>query len=60
MSVGNLNRPVVNLAPVFYDGVTEIKNRAYEICVASNQQQEPSNRQDLSFETEKIRICMDR
>ena len=37
MAHGELNRPVVNLAPVFYDGVSEIKNRAGVVGANSNQ-----------------------
>ena len=37
MAHGELNRPVVKLAPVFYDGVSEIKNRAGDVGAASNQ-----------------------
>ena len=31
MAHGELNRPVVQLAPVFYDGVSEIENRARDV-----------------------------
>ena len=41
MALGELNRPVVKLAPVFYDGVSEIKNRAGDVGTTSNQQQKP-------------------
>ena len=43
MARGELNRPVVKLAPVFYDGVSEIENRAVDVGAASNQQQDPSD-----------------
>ena len=38
---GELNRPVVKLAPVFYDGVSEIKNRAGDAVATSNQLRMP-------------------
>ena len=37
MAHGELNRPVVKLAPVFYDGVSEIENRAGDVGATSNQ-----------------------
>ena len=37
------NRPVVNLAQVFYEGVSEIKNMAGDVSASSNQQQELSD-----------------
>ena len=40
---GELNRPVVNLAPVFYDGVSEIENRAGDVGATSKQLQKPSD-----------------
>ena len=40
---GELNRPVVKLAPVFYDGVSEIENRAGDVCATSDQLQKPSD-----------------
>ena len=43
MAHGELNRPVVKLAPVFYDGVSEIENRAGDVGAASNQLQKPSD-----------------
>ena len=42
MAPTELNQPVVKLAPVFYDGVSEIKNRGVDVGASSNQQQEPS------------------
>ena len=39
---GELNRPVVKLAPVFYDGVSEIQNGAGDVGPTSNQLQKPS------------------
>ena len=38
-----LNRPVVKLAPVFYDGVSEIENRAGDVDATSDQLKKPSN-----------------
>ena len=43
MAHRELNRPVVKLAAVFYDGVSKIKNRACDVGATSNQQQEPSD-----------------
>ena len=36
MSHGELNRPVVKLAPIFYDGVSEIENRVGDVSANSN------------------------
>ena len=38
-----LNRPVVKLAPVFYDGVSEIENRAGDVGATSDQLRKPSD-----------------
>ena len=43
MAHGELNRPVLKLAPVFYDGVSEIENRAGDVGATSNQLQKPSD-----------------
>ena len=43
MAHGELNWPVVNLAPVFYDGVSEIENRAGDVGATSNQLEKPSD-----------------
>ena len=43
MAHGELNRPVVNLAPVFYDAVSEIENRAGDVSATSNHLQKPSD-----------------
>ena len=43
MAHGELNRPVVKLAPVFYDGVSEIENRAGDVGATSNQLEKPSD-----------------
>ena len=37
MAHGELNRPVMKLAPVLYDGVSEIENRAGDVGATSNQ-----------------------
>ena len=37
MAHGELNRPVLKLAPVFYDGVSQIENRAGDVGATSNQ-----------------------
>ena len=36
MAHGELNRPVVQLAPVFFDGGSEIENRAGDVGATSN------------------------
>ena len=43
MAHEELHRPVVKLAPVFYDGVSEIENRAGDVGATSNQLQKPSD-----------------
>ena len=43
MAHGELNRPVVKLAPVFYDGVSEIENRAGDFGATPNELQKPSD-----------------
>ena len=43
MAHGELNRPVVKLAPVFYDGVSEIQNRAGVVGTTSNELEKPSD-----------------
>ena len=53
MAHGELNRPVVELAPVFYDGVSEIENRAGDFRSA----RKAIRQQEITFETEKLRIC---
>ena len=42
MAHGELSRPVVKLAPVFYDGVSEIEIRARDVDVTSYQLEKPS------------------
>ena len=42
---GEFNRPVVKLAPVFYDGVTEIEKRAGDVGATNEQKHEPSDQQ---------------
>ena len=37
MAHGELKRPVVKLAPVFYDGVSEIENRAGDVGARNTQ-----------------------
>ena len=41
MAHGELIRPVVKLAPVFYDGFSKLRNRTGDVAASSNQQQEP-------------------
>jgi hypothetical protein len=36
MAHGELKRPVVKLAPVFYDGVSEIENKAGDVGATSD------------------------
>ena len=43
MSHWELNRPIVKLAPLFYDGVSEIENRAGDVSATSNLLQKPSH-----------------
>ena len=43
MAQGEFNRPVVKLAPAFYDGVSEIENRAGDVGATSNQRQQQSD-----------------
>ena len=43
MAHGELNRPVVKLAAVFYDGVSEIENMARDVGATSNQLQKSSD-----------------
>ena len=45
MAHGEFNRPVVKLAPVFYDGVSEIENRAGDVSATNEQKHEPSAQQ---------------
>ena len=54
MAHGELNRPVVKLAPVFYDGVSEIKNRADDVGATSNQLQKPSDSKKKRLKMKKI------
>ena len=42
---GEFNRPVVKLAPVFFDGVSEIENRAGDFGANNEQKHEPSDQQ---------------
>ena len=53
MAHRELNRPVVKLAPVFYDGVSEIESRAGDFRSA----RKAIRQQEITFETEKLRIC---
>ena len=43
MAHGELNRPVVKLATVFYDVVSEIENRVGDVGATSDQLQKPSD-----------------
>ena len=45
MAHGELNRPVVKIAAVFYDGVSEIENRVGDVGASSNQLEKPSDSQ---------------
>ena len=54
---GELNRPVVKLASVFYDGVSEIENRAGNVGANSNQLQKPSDSTIKILKPKKFRIC---
>ena len=57
MAHGELNRPVVKLAPVFYDGVSKIKYRACDVGATSNQLQKPSDNKKYSLKLNELRIC---
>ena len=57
MAHGELNRPVVKLAPVFYDGVSEIRNRASDVGATSNQLQKPSESKKFLWKKKKLEIC---
>ena len=52
MAHGEFNRPVVKLAPVFYDGVSEIENRAGDVGATSEQKHEPSDQQKRNQNSE--------
>ena len=54
---GELNRPVVKLAPVFYDDVSEIENRAGDVGATSNKLQKPSDSKKKLLRTKKLRNC---
>ena len=56
MAHGELNRPVVKLAPVFYDGVSEIENRAGEVGATSNELQKQSDSKKKLLKPKKLRI----
>ena len=45
MAHGEFNRPVVKLAQVFYDGVSEIKNRVGDVGATNELKREPSDQQ---------------
>ena len=57
MAHGELNRPVVELAPVFYDGVSKIENRAGDVGATSNQLQKPSDNKKKLWKLKKLEIC---
>ena len=46
MAHRDFNRPVVKLAPVFYDGVSEMENRAGNVGATTEQKHEPSDQQE--------------
>ena len=54
MAHGELNRPVVKLAPVLYDGVSEIENRAGDVGVTSNQLQKPLDSKKLLLKLKNL------
>ena len=45
MAHGEFNRPLVKVAPVFYDGVSEIENKAGDVRATNEQKHEPSDQQ---------------
>ena len=57
MAHGELNRPVVKLAPIFYDGVSEIENRAGDVGATSDQLEKPSDSKKELLKVKKLRIC---
>ena len=57
MAHGELNRPVVNLAPVNYDGVSEIENKTGKVGAISNRQQEPPDSRNELLKLKRLRIC---
>ena len=57
MAHEELNRPVVKLAPVFYDGDSEIENRARDVGASSNQLQKPSDSKNYCSKLKKLEIC---
>ena len=57
MAHGEQNRPVVKLAPVFYDGVSEIENRARDVGTTLNQLQKPSDSKKELLKLKKLEIC---
>ena len=57
MAKGEFIRTAVHLAPVFYDGVSEIKNRAIDVGALSNRQQEPSDSKKLLLKMKKSSNC---
>ena len=57
MAHGELNRPVVKLAPVYYDGVCEIENRAGDVGATSNQLRKPSDSKKSLLKLKKLEIC---
>ena len=57
MAHGEQNRPVVKLAPLFYDGVSEIKNSAGDVGSTSNELQKPSDCMKYFLKLKKLEIC---
>merc|ERR1711894_339931 len=49
MAHGELKRPVVNLAPVFYDGVSEIENKAGDVGATSDSVISTKQVDDMNF-----------
>ena len=56
MAHGELNRSIVKSAPVFYDGVSEIENRAGDVGATSNQLQKQSESRKQLLKP-KYEIC---
>ena len=57
MAHGELNLPVVKLAPVFYEGVSAIENRAGDVGATSNRPQKPSDSKKKLLKLKKLEIC---
>ena len=55
MAHGELYRPTVKLAPVFYDGISKIENRAGDVGATSKQLQKPSDSGKKRLKLKKLK-----